>query len=117
MEKFFMVIIICVGQACEGIWQNTTYPSIDDCLAASPIVKEYFMATLPESSGQIFCLVEEEFNKCEESSKEAIKKINQNIDSSKFKNNNQYKNKNKNNKNEFNWLLLMRFFSISLNSD
>ena len=66
MEKIFMVIIICVNQTCQGIWQNTTYPNIEDCLAASPVVKEYFMATLPESSGQIFCLVEEEFNKWKE---------------------------------------------------
>ena len=62
MEKIFMVIIICVNQTCQGIWQNTTYPSIDDCLAASPVVKEYFMATLPESSGQIYCMLEENFN-------------------------------------------------------
>ena len=62
MEKFFMIIILCVYGECNGMWQNTTYPSIDDCLAASPVVKEYFMATLPESSGQIYCMLEENFN-------------------------------------------------------
>ena len=61
MEKIFMVIIICVGQACEGIWQNTTYPTMDDCLAAAPPVREYFMSTYPDSSGNIYCMNQPEF--------------------------------------------------------
>ena len=63
MEKIFMVIIICFNTICQGISQNTTYPSIEECLAASPAVKEYFMSTLPDSSGQIYCMVKEEFEK------------------------------------------------------
>ena len=63
MEKFFMIIILCVYGECNGIWQNTTYATMDDCLAAAPPVKEYFMSAYPDSNGQIFCLAEEEFNK------------------------------------------------------
>ena len=63
MENFFMVIILCFNTICQGISQNTTYPNIEECLAASPAVKEYFMSTLPDSSGQIYCMVKEEFNK------------------------------------------------------
>ena len=63
MEKIFMVIIICFNQVCQGLWQSTTYESMNDRLAAAPPVKEYFMSTLPNSNGQIYCLVEEEFNK------------------------------------------------------
>jgi len=62
MDKFFMVIILCVYGECQGMWQNTTYSTMDDCLAATPAVKEYFMATLPDSSGQIYCMLEENFN-------------------------------------------------------
>jgi len=63
MEKFFMIIILCVYGECNGLWQNTTYDTMNDCLAASPSVKEYFMSTYPESTGQIYCLIEEEFDK------------------------------------------------------
>ena len=63
MEKFFMIIILCVYGECNGMWQNTTYATMDECLAAAPPVKEYFMSVYPESNGQIYCLIEEEFNK------------------------------------------------------
>ena len=63
MENFFMVIIICVNTVCHGLWQSTTYETMNDCLAAAPSVKEYFMSTYPESNGQIYCLIEEEFDK------------------------------------------------------
>ncbi len=63
MEKFFMIIILCINGECNGMWQNTTYSIIDDCLSAAPAVKEYFMSTYPQSNGQIYCLQEEEFNK------------------------------------------------------
>ena len=61
MENFFMVIIICVNTVCHGLWQSTTYETMNDCLAAAPSVKEYFMSTLPQSNGEIFCLIESEF--------------------------------------------------------
>ena len=61
MDKIFMVIILCVYGECQGMWQNTTYSTMEDCLAATPAVKEYFMATLPDSSGQIYCMLEENF--------------------------------------------------------
>ncbi len=53
MEKIFMVIILCVYGECNGMWQNTAYTTMDECLAATPAVKEYFMAVYPESHGQI----------------------------------------------------------------
>ena len=56
-----MVIIMCIYGQGEGMWQNTTYSTMEDCLAATPAVKEYFMATLPDSSGQIYCMLEENF--------------------------------------------------------
>ena len=61
-----MIIVLCVYGECQGMWQNTTYATMDECLAAAPPVKEYFMSTLPNSNGQIYCLVEEEFNKWKE---------------------------------------------------
>ena len=61
MEKIFMVIILCVYGECNGMWQNTAYTTMDACLAASPAVKEYFMAVYPESHGQIYCMEEENF--------------------------------------------------------
>ena len=61
MEKFFMIIILCINGECNGMWQNTAYTSMDECLAATPAVKEYFMAVYPESHGQIYCMNEENF--------------------------------------------------------
>ena len=54
MEKFFMVIVFCIGAECQGIWQESTYNSMANCINASPMVKEYFMATFPESRGEIY---------------------------------------------------------------
>ena len=61
-----MIIIVCFNMECTGMWQNTTYNSMDDCIAASPAVKEYFMATWPNSNGEIYCLLEEEFKEWKE---------------------------------------------------
>ena len=61
MDKIFMVIILCVYGECQGMWQNTTYPTMDDCLAATPPVKEYFMTVYPDSDGSIYCMTEENF--------------------------------------------------------
>ena len=66
MENFFMVIILCFNTICQGMWQSTTYETMNDCMAASPAVKEYFMSTLPDSNGEIYCLEEEIFKQWKE---------------------------------------------------
>ena len=67
MEKIFMVIIVCFNTICQGMWQSTTYENMNDCMAASPAVKEYFMSTLPNSNGEIYCLEKEEFEQSSDS--------------------------------------------------
>ena len=61
MEKIFMIIIFCIGLDCQGVWQESTYNSMANCEAASPMVKEYFTSTFPESRGEIHCLTEGAF--------------------------------------------------------
>ena len=67
MEKIFMVIIMCIYGECQGMWQQTTYNTMDECLTAVPPVKEYFMEVYPQSDGQIYCMDQENFNEWRES--------------------------------------------------
>ena len=60
--KFIMVIIICFGANCQAIWEQTWYTTIDECLAQSQPARNYMMNTYPESSGQIYCMDEQEFD-------------------------------------------------------
>jgi hypothetical protein len=56
-----MVIIICWGANCQAIWERFYYPSVENCLAESTPVKEYMMKAYPDSSGEIYCMNQEEF--------------------------------------------------------
>ena len=59
--KIIMVIIICFGANCEAIWEKTYYPSIEECVIQSKPVKDYMMDVYPNSSGEIHCMTEGEF--------------------------------------------------------
>ena len=59
--KFIMVIIICFGANCQTIWEKHYYPSLDECLTESTPVKDYMVRAYPNSSGEIYCMTEEEF--------------------------------------------------------
>ena len=59
--KFIMVIIICFGANCQSLWDKQEYSTVDDCLAASGPVREYMMQVYPTSTGQIYCMNEENF--------------------------------------------------------
>ena len=59
--KFIMVIIICFGANCQSLWDKQEYSTVDDCLAASGPDREYMMQVYPTSTGQIYCMNEEEF--------------------------------------------------------
>ena len=59
--KIIMVIIICFGANCQAIWEKNYYPSIEECVTASAPVKIYMMDVYPNSSGEIHCMTEGEF--------------------------------------------------------
>ena len=60
--KFIMVVIVCFSLDCNAIWEQTWYPTIEDCKEASGTVKEFMITTYPNSAGQIWCMNEEEFD-------------------------------------------------------
>ena len=59
--KIIMVIIICFGANCQAIWEKNYYPSIEECITASAPVKIYMVDVYPNSSGEIHCMTEGEF--------------------------------------------------------
>ncbi len=61
--KFIMVIIICFGANCQALWENTPYDSETVCLDSTKSVANYMQEVYPESSGQIYCMEQEQFNK------------------------------------------------------
>ena len=61
--KFLMVIIICFGtNICKGIFDKQVFNSHDECLKASKPVVQYMKNVYPNSSGEIYCMTEPEFN-------------------------------------------------------
>jgi|TARA_B100001964_G_C13862705_1_gene435178 hypothetical protein len=60
--KIIMVIIICFGANCQAIWEKQYYPTVEECVTASASVKQYMMDVYPNSSGEIHCMTESEFN-------------------------------------------------------
>jgi len=61
--KFIMVIIICFGANCQALWENTPYDSETVCLENTKSVASYMQEVYPQSSGEIYCMNEEEFTK------------------------------------------------------
>ena len=61
--KFILVLYICMAGACESVYEGTPYDTIEDCQNASQQVQETAQEMFPLSSGQVWCLTEEEFNK------------------------------------------------------
>ena len=61
--KFLMVVIICFGtNICKGIFDKQVYNSYDECPKASKPVVQYMKDIYPNSSGEIYCMTEPEFN-------------------------------------------------------
>ena len=60
--KFIMVIIFCFGMDCNAIWEQSWYPTMNNCLNASQTVKSFMMDKYPNSAGEIHCMTEPEFN-------------------------------------------------------
>ena len=60
--QYIMVILICFGANCQAIWEKTYYNSKDECLSATQPVKQYMMEVYPQSSGEIYCMTQEQFD-------------------------------------------------------
>jgi len=61
--KFIMVVYMCLAGACESVYEAKLYDTREQCEVSSEEVRNYAMAKWPQSTGQIWCLTEEEFEK------------------------------------------------------
>tara|TARA_B100000902_G_scaffold381920_1_gene419004 strand:+ start:1111 stop:1332 length:222 start_codon:yes stop_codon:yes gene_type:complete len=59
--KFIMVVYMCLAGACESVYEQKLYDTREQCEASGQEVREYAMMNFPQSSGEIYCLTEEEF--------------------------------------------------------
>jgi hypothetical protein len=59
--KFFLVVIICFGVDCQAIFEENPYERYDICMETAASTAQFMQYTYPESSGQVDCLTESEF--------------------------------------------------------
>ena len=59
--KFFLVVIICFGVDCQAIFEETPYERYDLCMETAASTAQYMQYTFPESSGNVDCITEREF--------------------------------------------------------
>jgi Zn-dependent oligopeptidase len=59
--KFILVVYMCMAGACESVYEQKLYDTKALCEASGAEVKEYAMINFPQSSGEIWCLTEEQF--------------------------------------------------------
>lgn len=52
---------MCLAGACESVFEQKLYDTREQCEVAGQEVREYAMMNFPQSSGEIYCLTEEEF--------------------------------------------------------
>ncbi len=61
--KFIMVIVICFGaDMCKSIFDKQAFNSYNECVESTKIVAQYMKDAYPNSSGEIHCFTEQEFN-------------------------------------------------------
>jgi len=61
--KFILVVYMCIAGACESVYEAKLYDTREQCEISGQEVREYAMINFPQSSGEIWCLTEEEFAK------------------------------------------------------
>jgi len=61
--KFVLVVYMCLAGACESVYERDLYDTVEECKAASEEVRVVAQQMFPMSSGQVWCLTEDEFKK------------------------------------------------------
>lgn len=59
--KWIMIVMICWGTECQTMYEQYLYEKESDCLTEAAIVSDYAQMTYPGTTGQIYCLNEDEF--------------------------------------------------------
>ena len=61
--KFILVLYMCVAGACESVYEQVPYDTVEACQKASQEVSITAQQMFPMSTGQVWCLTEEEFER------------------------------------------------------
>ena len=61
--KFILVVYMCMAGACESVYEQVPYDTMEACQLASQEVSKTAQEMFPMSTGQVWCLTEEEFAK------------------------------------------------------
>ena len=59
--KFILVVYMCLAGACESVYEQKLNDTREQCEASGQEVKIYAMQNFPQSSGEVYCLTEDEF--------------------------------------------------------
>ena len=59
--KFILVVYMCLAGTCESVYEQKLYDTKALCEASGEEVKIYAMQNFPQSSGEVYCLTEDEF--------------------------------------------------------
>ena len=61
--KFILVVYMCIAGACDSVYEQVPYDTVEACQKASEEVSIVAQEMFPMSTGTVWCLTEEEFNK------------------------------------------------------
>ena len=61
--KYILVVYMCLAGACESVYEQVPYDTVEACQKASQEVSITAQEMFPMSTGQVWCLTEEEFDK------------------------------------------------------
>ena len=61
--KFILVVYICLAGVCDSVYEQVPYDTAEACKEASEQVSITAQEMFPMSTGQVYCLTEDEFNK------------------------------------------------------
>ena len=54
---------MCLAGSCESVYEQKLYDSWEQCQISADETRTYMMQKFPMSSGEIYCLTEDEFEK------------------------------------------------------
>jgi len=61
--KFVLLVYMCIAGSCESVYEQKLYESKALCEQSASETITYLTEKFPMSSGQIWCLTEDEFKK------------------------------------------------------
>ena len=61
--KYILVVYMCLAGACDSVYEQVPYDTMEACQKASEEVSIVAQEMFPMSTGQVWCLTEQEFDK------------------------------------------------------